>query len=420
MEDSVLVLVTNGGERLRSMLLGIFTDIFEVTVSACEEALSAAEGAIAVGCPGDLRMLVSITACCCCAVTVEWRFGYSSNIAELASNVEIVASALAPSLVKRSSVLVPARHVPSVTCKSFGMGYPHAHVGGVPPFPSVVIRQIQVPKMESIRWNVQKGDDSAPHQSNCSGVQQNWFHSLYFKSWVAGSILAITYMPIVAVLTRSDPLKRREGVERNIIVRLTKFSELNTIRVLFRFLFTVPPLILGIDGMRPHHHVNESMFWTDILVMLAGLGCVISSSITLVIFFPRSIEREIAARDERERSKSRNSDVYRDSFYESRDEFSDTTQHSARTFNYGTPVPGSRLLASPPRTAVEVETDKKAVNKASSVVRAVGEPSRSGSIDKFWADEQDTFASLPPLRPNRKKVDGVRCGGVDQVTRSNM
>ena len=42
---------------------------------------------------------------------------------------------------------------------------------------------------------------------NASASHQNWFNSLYFKSWVVGSIFAITYMPVVAVLTRADPLK---------------------------------------------------------------------------------------------------------------------------------------------------------------------------------------------------------------------
>lgn len=42
---------------------------------------------------------------------------------------------------------------------------------------------------------------------NASASHQNWFNSMYFKSWVVGSILAIVYMPLVAVLTRSDPLK---------------------------------------------------------------------------------------------------------------------------------------------------------------------------------------------------------------------
>jgi hypothetical protein len=27
-------------------------------------------------------------------------------------------------------------------------------------------------------------------------------------------------------------------------------------------MFTVPLLILGIDGVRPHHHINENPFWT--------------------------------------------------------------------------------------------------------------------------------------------------------------
>lgn len=75
-------------------------------------------------------------------------------------------------------------------------------------------------------------------------------------------------------------LQKDEGVDTATIVRLTKFSELNvsvppimfqlylvvtkgqTIRVVFRFLFTVPLLILGVDGVRPHVHINESMLWT--------------------------------------------------------------------------------------------------------------------------------------------------------------
>jgi len=90
------------------------------------------------------------------------------------------------------------------------------------------------------------------------------------------------------------------------IVKLTKFSELNTIRVVFRFLFTVPIVILGVDGVRPHIHINENLFATDFLVMISAIGCVVSSAITLVIFFPRSVQGEIAARDvARERKESR-------------------------------------------------------------------------------------------------------------------
>jgi len=165
---------------------------------------------------------------------------------------------------------------------------------------------------------------------NAGQIQQNWFRSLYFKTWVVGSVIAVIYMPLVTIFTRSDPLKceafsflagslgslsltlwftpilwtfprflrdlQREGVDMSTIVRLTTFYELNSIRVAFRFLFCVPLLILGIDGVTPHQHVNQSSFWTEILAISAGIGCVVSSGITLVIFFPRSVESEITNR----------------------------------------------------------------------------------------------------------------------------
>lgn len=45
---------------------------------------------------------------------------------------------------------------------------------------------------------------------NSGSVQQDWFRSLYFKTWIAGSLVAITYMPLVTILTRADPLKVRD------------------------------------------------------------------------------------------------------------------------------------------------------------------------------------------------------------------
>ena len=44
---------------------------------------------------------------------------------------------------------------------------------------------------------------------NSGSVQQDWFRSLYFKTWIVGSVIAITYMPLVTIFTRSDPLKVR-------------------------------------------------------------------------------------------------------------------------------------------------------------------------------------------------------------------
>jgi len=172
---------------------------------------------------------------------------------------------------------------------------------------------------------------------NAGPMQKDWFRSQYFKVWIGGSVAAILYMPLVTIFTRSDPLKceaytflsgslgslaitlwflpvlhlfrpflgglRKEGVDTNTIIRLTKFHELNTIRVVFRLLFAVPLCILAIDGVRPHHHINDVMFGTEFLAITAGFGVVVSSGITLVIFFPRSIENEILAHESGTRSR---------------------------------------------------------------------------------------------------------------------
>jgi hypothetical protein len=86
-----------------------------------------------------------------------------------------------------------------------------------------------------------------------------------------------------------------QGVNEVAIVRLTTFNELNRIRVAFRLIFFVPILILGIDGLQPHPHINENLFGSDFLAMTAGFGCAISSALTLAIFFPRSISTEYQA-----------------------------------------------------------------------------------------------------------------------------
>ncbi|OCH92048.1 hypothetical protein OBBRIDRAFT_886557 [Obba rivulosa] len=165
---------------------------------------------------------------------------------------------------------------------------------------------------------------------NAGSVQQDWFRSMYFKTWIVGSVIAVIYMPLVTTFTRADPLKseaftllagslgslsltlwflpilwtfpsflrnlKKEGVDTSTIVRLTTFHELNCLRVVFRLLFVLPFLILAVDGVRPHQHVNTNEFGEEFLTIVAALGCTISSGLTLVIFFPRSIEGEVQAR----------------------------------------------------------------------------------------------------------------------------
>lgn len=42
---------------------------------------------------------------------------------------------------------------------------------------------------------------------NAGSAQQDWFRSLYFKTWLVGSFVAVAYMPLVTIFTKSDPLK---------------------------------------------------------------------------------------------------------------------------------------------------------------------------------------------------------------------
>ncbi|KAF8434305.1 hypothetical protein L210DRAFT_2598249 [Boletus edulis BED1] len=151
---------------------------------------------------------------------------------------------------------------------------------------------------------------------NSSSAQQDWFKSLYFKTWAVGSCIAVLVMPLITIFTRENVLKceaytfltgglvslsmtiwfipvlwtfpsfiaslKGKDVETATLVRLTKYHELNCIRVVFRFLFTVPLVILGVDGIRPHQYINEKMLPTDLLGILAAIGCIVSSGITLV------------------------------------------------------------------------------------------------------------------------------------------
>ncbi|KAK7057798.1 hypothetical protein R3P38DRAFT_1187088 [Favolaschia claudopus] len=262
---------------------------------------------------------------------------------------------------------------------------------------------------------------------NSGSVQQDWFRSWYFRTWIVGSCAAIIYMPLLTILTRSDPLKseaytflggslgslsltlwftpvlwafpaflatlRSEGVDTATVVRLTKFHELNTIRVIFRFIFVVPLAILGADGVRDHVHVNESMLWTDFLTMIAGFGCCISSALTLVIFFPRSVEGEIAAKDAaRQKRRNRSYGGYPNSSFSPEERYSQYTD--------------SEAFPSRPQPSRDS-------NYSSPQLKA-----------KEWAlDGEQEVPELrikPALRPNRRRGEDVEMGGFTGLTEGNL
>ncbi|TFK25709.1 hypothetical protein FA15DRAFT_668226 [Coprinopsis marcescibilis] len=156
--------------------------------------------------------------------------------------------------------------------------------------------------------------------------KRDWFHSWEFRTWYTGSVIAIVGMPLTAVVTRHELDKalayifitgatagtsttvcflyvlfrfprfleyvKAEGADPDVVVRLATFYQLNVIRVAFRFLFTVPLLLVAADSITGPYPIVGHPFAADFLLMLAGMGCFISSAITLLIFFPRSVAQE--------------------------------------------------------------------------------------------------------------------------------
>jgi hypothetical protein len=57
------------------------------------------------------------------------------------------------------------------------------------------------------------------------------------------NLMCVTFSPMLAQRLRNPNLPQ-------------------TIRVVFRLVFAIPLIILSIDGIRPHHHINESLYVT--------------------------------------------------------------------------------------------------------------------------------------------------------------
>ncbi|KAF8736917.1 hypothetical protein AX14_013734 [Amanita brunnescens Koide BX004] len=156
--------------------------------------------------------------------------------------------------------------------------------------------------------------------------QRHWFHSWEFRMWYVGSAIAVVGMPVTTLLARGDLTStlgwilltgslastctticffyvlarfphfiqqvKGEGAEPTVVVRLITFYQLNQIRVVFRFIYTIPLLIVAADGIQPPFPIVENPFALDVLLMLGGIGCFVSSAITVFVFFPRSISQE--------------------------------------------------------------------------------------------------------------------------------
>ncbi|KAF9222399.1 hypothetical protein BS17DRAFT_783656 [Gyrodon lividus] len=286
---------------------------------------------------------------------------------------------------------------------------------------------------------------------NSESARQDWFRSPYFKTWAFGSCVAVLYMPLVTIFTRQDPYKceaytflagsigslsltiwflpvlwtfpsfledlKHSNVEMNTLVRLTKFHELNCIRIVFRFLFTIPFVILGIDGVRPHQHINDKMLPTDLLAMVAGIGCVVSSGITLVIFFPRSIEGEMAKK-EQARERRQQSLLSRQG----------TTHHSnSQNTHLHSHVTVNRIDANYSRTHSRPHHNRTsayglpsydAANGGGDGLHAPSRPMNKETTDDFNLEpDLKHVAPTMTLQPNRRMRDGdVELGTVVDLT----
>ncbi|KIL68719.1 hypothetical protein M378DRAFT_70798 [Amanita muscaria Koide BX008] len=287
---------------------------------------------------------------------------------------------------------------------------------------------------------------------NVGNTTRDWFRTWHFRFWVLGSTSAVISLPLLAIFTRADPLKseayifttgslgsltiticflpilwmfptfldslREQGVDMATVARLTKFNEINVsdrytdcvartesqkrARVFLRFLFTVPLLTLGIDGLRPVPVINENMAISDILVTIAGFGCSLSSAMTLVIFFPRSIEKEISERDAvsgRKFPPSRNA---------TQNETHEWDQGPISDDSYVEPVyahdGGSSYPFTTPPMKANFDNDTYQIPE---------------DIEKLYYSRHPTAHELPPLRPNRKKGAEVGSGDVNTSPRND-
>ncbi|KAF9777923.1 hypothetical protein BJ322DRAFT_1015308 [Thelephora terrestris] len=177
---------------------------------------------------------------------------------------------------------------------------------------------------------------------NQSPGKCQWFSSFEYKVWFFGTFISILGLPLTALVARNDLVLcdawivvvgssaslattiafvhvlvkfpgflrhiKSEGAEAAIVVQLHTFYRLNIARFIFRALFCVSLLILGVDAVAPggqtiNHHPyitlllvlkhDPSLHNSDFLFMLGGIGCFFSSAITLLIFFPRSTTAEM-------------------------------------------------------------------------------------------------------------------------------
>ncbi|KAF6761188.1 hypothetical protein DFP72DRAFT_880367, partial [Ephemerocybe angulata] len=153
--------------------------------------------------------------------------------------------------------------------------------------------------------------------------KRDWFHCWEFRTWYLGSSIAVLGMPITALITRHQvqttlayiflvgssagtvtticflyvifrfpaflEYVKAGGADPDVIVRLA-----TCIRVVFRFLFSLPLLMIAVDALRGPYPIVGSPYVVLYLPMIAVLTPYVSGSPS--VFFPRSITHEAGYR----------------------------------------------------------------------------------------------------------------------------
>lgn len=187
------------------------------------------------------------------------------------------------------------------------------------------------------------------------------------------------------------------------------------------------------------HHLLTRI--VDLLAVIAAFGCIVSSGITLVvstliqclmnessfvndriqIFFPRSIEGEIAAKDasrERKRTKSSGFNSMLENRTGNRSRYSQSIVGSSNG-----PSGGTYLLTSSP---VKQHYSLPSHDGHEYESNTPGQPMSplSDTAPKSWAEEElDMPASLPKsalMRPNRRINGDVELGGIGTLSETNL
>jgi hypothetical protein len=128
--------------------------------------------------------------------------------------------------------------------------------------------------------------------------------------------------------------------------------------------------------------------------MLAAIGCVLSSGITLVIFFPRSVEGEIAARDAARERKAISSRM---------------KAMSLPDTNFTQSANGTYLLTSSPVKPGFAEPEYEGETSPLSPPKAFFEQNEAGLQSP---SSRPPPSSATPIRPKRRRHQDVEMGGL--------